>query len=419
MKFRICLLSIICCLLSAAHVDAGQNSNAVISLDYVASGQGNRIDDGVMSGTVSGRGTTIVVEVFAKNVSTSLIAVEILFKSSSALTYVGAENPKTFVPVNLSNGVALTFANPLIPSANGDVFLAKAQFTTLVDVSNSEFKIEIEKVKLVENINNFDEITSSNEIVFNRSSTTNTPNTFQIVWPMDGDINYDGQVNIPDFLLLVDNFGKTGTVPTSRMAIENALATGGSGGTVITIRDTIYQTRTVRDTVYLSGGGTDTIYVGQDVGEGLSRINISAYRMNWDGSDPDDDGIEIRVRFANKNNYRIYAPEIMKVEVTLGKDNDRNDKPDVPFLLDRVVAVFSETDRKTTPYWRIRKQSSWDDLMIRIPDEIYSHKLDITTDYSGDRQWGVVDVYVTTTSGTFSDRDDFTALWKPVVPSDE
>ncbi len=321
------------------------------------------------------------------------------------MTYVGAENPNTFIPVNLSNGVALTFATPLTPSGSGGVFLAKAEFTTLVDVANSEFKIGIEKVKLVENINNFDEITSSNEIVFNRSSTTNT---FQIVWPIDGDINYDGQVNIPDFLLLVDNFGKTGVVPTSRMAIENALAAGGSGGTVITIRDTIYQTRTVRDTVY----------IGQNVGVGLSRINITGYRMNWDGSDPGDDGIEIRVRFANKNNYRIYAPEIVKVEVTLGKDNDRDEKPDVPFLLDRVVAVFSETDRKTTPYWRIREQSSWDDLMIRIPDEIYSHKLDITTDFSGDRQYGVIDVYVTTTSGTFSDRDDFTALWKS-KPSDE
>ena len=232
MKFRICLLSIVCCLLSAVQVDAGQNSNAVISLDYVASGQGNQTDDGVMSGTVSGQGTTIVVEVFAKNVSTSLRAVEILFKSSPVLTYVRAENPKTFVPVNLSNGVALTFANPLTPLANGDVFLAKAEFTTLVNVSNSEFKIGIEKVKLVENINNFDEITSINEIVFNRLSTTNTLNPFQIVWPIDGDINYDGKVDIPDFLLLVDNFGKTGVVPTSRMAIENALAAGGSGETV-------------------------------------------------------------------------------------------------------------------------------------------------------------------------------------------
>lgn len=66
MKFRICLLSIVCCLLSAIQVNAGQNSNAVISLDYVASGQSNQTDDGVIFGTVSGRGTTIIVEVFAK-----------------------------------------------------------------------------------------------------------------------------------------------------------------------------------------------------------------------------------------------------------------------------------------------------------------------------------------------------------------
>ncbi len=398
------LLSLVCCLFFPLQIDAGQNSNAAISLDYVASGQGNQTDDGVMSGTVSGQGTTIIVEVFAKNVSTSLSAVEIIFKSNSVLTYVGAENPNTFVPVNLSNGVALTFTNPLTPSASGDVFLAKAEFTTLVDVSNNEFKIGIEKVKLVENSNNFDDITSANEIVFNRSSTANT---FQIVWPMDGDINYDGQVNIPDFLLFVDNFGKTGTVPTSRMAIENALATGGSG-TVITIRDTIYQTRTVRDTVY----------IGQDVGTGLSRIGIFPERKNWDGSDPDDDGIEVTVRFYDKDDDRLFAPEIVKVEVTLGKDNDHDDRPDVPVLLDKVVAVLSETDIKTTPYWRIVQERSYSYLQVRIPDEIYSHKLDIRG-FQGDYKYGVVDIYVTTTSGTFSDRYDITALWKPVVPSDE
>ena len=411
MKFRVCLLSIFFCLFSAIQVDAGQNSNAVISLDYVASGQGNQTDDGVISGTVLGQGTTIVVEVFGKNVSTSLSAVEIIFKFSSVLDYVGAENSKASIPLNLSNGVALAFTNPLIPSANGNVFLAKAEFTTLVDVAHIEFKIGIEKVKLVENINNSDEITSGNEI---------TLNSFQIMWPIDGDINYDGQVNISDFLLLANNYGKTGVVPTSRMAIEDALATGGSGGTVITIRDTIYQTRTVRDTVYLSGGGTDTIYVGQEVGVGLSRIGISLRgRKNWDGSDPDDDGIEVTVFFYDKNDDWLFAPEIVKVEVTLGKDNDRDDRPDVPFLLDKVVVVFSETDIKTTPYWRIIQERSYSNLQVRIPDEIYSHKLDITTDFSGDRQWGVVDVYVTTTSGTFSDRDALIKLWKPVVPSDE
>ena len=412
MKFRVCLLSITCCLLSAVQVDAGQNSNAVISLDYVASGQGNQTDDGVMSGTVSGRGTTIIVEVFAKNISTSLSAVEIIFRSSPVLTYVGAENPNTFVPVNLSNGVALTFANPLTPSARGEVFLAKAEFTTLVDVANSEFRIEIEKVKLVENINNFDEITSSNEIVFNRSSTTNTLNPFQIVWPMDGDINYDGHVNVADFLLLVDNFGKTGAVPTSRMAIENALATDGSGGTVITIRDTIYQTRTVRD----------TIYAGQNIGEGPSRISVTARRSNSGQTDPDDDSIVVTVYFYDNNDDLVFAPEIVKVEVTLGTDNDYDDKPDVPFLLDRVVPVFSEIYRTTTPSWQIREGAGipyYSYLRVRIPDEIYRHKLDIRTGSGGDRQGGVVDIYVTTTSRVFAARDGYTALWKPVVSSDE
>ena len=402
LKYSICLL---CCLLFAIQVDAGQNSNAVISLDYVESGQGNQIDDGVLSATVSGRGTTVVVEVFAKNVSTTLSAVEILFKSNPVLSFLSAENPKASLPVNLSNGVALAFATPLTPSASGDVFLAKAEFTTLVDVSNSAFKIGIEKVKLVENSNNFDDITSGNEIVFNQSSATDGSNgshTPIICWqvePLSGDLNYDGTVDIPDFLIFLDNFGRTGPAPVR--------AQGGSGGTVITIRDTIYQTRTVRD----------TIYVGQDVGVGLSRIGVSENRKNWDGSDPDDDGIEITVRFYDKDDDWMFAPEIVKVEVTLGKDNDNDDKPDVPFLLDRVVAVFSETDRKTTPYWRLIQERSYSKLQVRIPDEIYSHKLDITG--SSFSRYGVVDVYITTTSGTFSDRNDFTALWKPVVPSDE
>ena len=67
-----------------------------------------------------------------------------------------------------------------------------------------------------------------------------------------------------------------------------------ASGTVVTIRDTIYQTRTVRDTVY----------IGQDVGVGLSYIQVVFFeddtdraRKNWDGSDPDDDGIELYVNF--------------------------------------------------------------------------------------------------------------------------
>ena len=51
-----------------------QNANAVLSLDLIADGgAGNRRDDGVTAGTVSGRGATIAVEVFATGVTTSLV----------------------------------------------------------------------------------------------------------------------------------------------------------------------------------------------------------------------------------------------------------------------------------------------------------------------------------------------------------
>ena len=56
-----------------AKIALGRNANAVLSLDLVASGgAGNQRDDGVTTGTVSGQGTTIAIEVFATGVRTSL-----------------------------------------------------------------------------------------------------------------------------------------------------------------------------------------------------------------------------------------------------------------------------------------------------------------------------------------------------------
>ena len=46
---------------------------------YTFGGAGNQIDDGVTSGTVSGQGTKIAVEVFATSVTTSLVGVQIEF----------------------------------------------------------------------------------------------------------------------------------------------------------------------------------------------------------------------------------------------------------------------------------------------------------------------------------------------------
>ena len=59
----------------SAKIAAGANANAVLSLDLITDGgAGNGRDDGVTTGTVSGRGTTIAIEVFATGVRTSLRA---------------------------------------------------------------------------------------------------------------------------------------------------------------------------------------------------------------------------------------------------------------------------------------------------------------------------------------------------------
>ena len=95
--FRFLLsLSVIFVLTSSAH--GGSNANATVTLDLVTDGgTGNQIDDGVLSGVVSGQGSKIIVEVFAKNVVTSLLGVAVTFDfNSSVLTLVSAAGSQFF-----------------------------------------------------------------------------------------------------------------------------------------------------------------------------------------------------------------------------------------------------------------------------------------------------------------------------------
>ena len=76
-KKSLLLIAVLGLLVIAGPAYAGPNANAVLSLDLIpGGGAGNRTDDGVASGTVSGRGTTIAVEVFATAVRTSLIGID-------------------------------------------------------------------------------------------------------------------------------------------------------------------------------------------------------------------------------------------------------------------------------------------------------------------------------------------------------
>ena len=101
LKIQICLLSIFC-----FQAVAGQNSNAVISLDYVGVyswdkviGKRNAIDDGndrIISGTVHRAihdsiqapyldgSIAVMVEVFIKNISAPIAGMDLTFEYSAA-----------------------------------------------------------------------------------------------------------------------------------------------------------------------------------------------------------------------------------------------------------------------------------------------------------------------------------------------
>ena len=225
-------------LIFVCQVYAGANANATISIDLVPNGgQGNQIDDGVTSGTISGRNTKIVVEVFATGVTTRLSGLVVEFDfNTSLLRFIEAEN-KAFLfdnPPLYGIGVHFTDIAPVMLSPSG--FLARAEFTTVTDVTGQEFSIGIRRVALIERVGSVDVIAPPNTVLFN-STTTGTEN---LVKPIPGDLDFDGDVDFADFLIFTENFGKTGPVPTS--------SSGQPTERIVTV--------TVRDTIYIESGGT-------------------------------------------------------------------------------------------------------------------------------------------------------------------
>lgn len=148
---------------------AGPNANATLSLDLIPDGgPGNQTDDGVTSGTVSGQGTKIAVEVFAKGVTTSLAGVVIIFDFDPAiLTFDKAENSAFAFAVPEPDKTGTNFVtNPPITLPESG-FLARAEFTTAVDVTDKKFTLGIKMVSLAQSVALIDEIATTNVILFN------------------------------------------------------------------------------------------------------------------------------------------------------------------------------------------------------------------------------------------------------------
>ncbi len=171
-------------------------SNVVVSLDLIPdSGAGNQRDDEVTSGTILGQSTKIAVEVFAKGVTTSLIGVKIEFDfDASVLKFEKAENSAFTFTVPETTGANLASTVPVTLPESG--FIARAEFTTVSNVTGREFTLGIKQVTLAERVDNQVMITTANTIAFNKTTTS---------YP--GDFDGDGDVDIADFLAFVGVFG--------------------------------------------------------------------------------------------------------------------------------------------------------------------------------------------------------------------
>ena len=157
----------------AGQASAGPNANAMLSLDLIPDGgSGNQTDDGVTSGTVSGQGTKIAVEVFAKGVTTPLAGVVVIFDFDPAILTFGKAENSAFafvVPEPDSTGTNFASATPVTLPESG--FLARAEFTTAVDVTDKAFTLGIKMVTLAQSVALIDEITTTNIISFNEPTS--------------------------------------------------------------------------------------------------------------------------------------------------------------------------------------------------------------------------------------------------------
>ena len=226
-KRTLLLIAALAVVAIAGQAFAGPNANAVLSLDLIpGGGAGNRTDDGIVSGSVSGRGTTVAIEIFATGVRSSLVGMVLKFDfDASLLSFAKVEN--SAFPLSLpegSVGANLVSSNPVTLSPSG--FLARAEFTTVADVTGRGFSIGIESVTLAESPTSSDVLRTNSEVTFNSAPSPDLDGddfvgfTDFLIFASafgsrqgDGrynaaaDLNSDGSVDFTDFLIFAQSFG--------------------------------------------------------------------------------------------------------------------------------------------------------------------------------------------------------------------
>ena len=239
----------------AGQASAGPNANATVTIDLITDGgAGNQMDDGVHSGNVSGQGTKIAVEVFAKGVTTSLVGVKIEFDfKSEELKLDKVENSAFLFAIPEPTGVNFAATAPVSLPESG--FLGRAEFSTVADVTNQEFYLGIKAVTLAESAASSDviapemmammstisfnvapKVVASAEVVPVPPGGMGSATVTAVNFPADATITFDVQGMMLDNIMSAQD-GATLTVTASGPATATVTASDGMATTeAVTIK---------------------------------------------------------------------------------------------------------------------------------------------------------------------------------------
>ena len=161
---KLLILAIIVTLFGHAR---GEHANTKVTIDFVSNkGAGNQIDDEVTLGRVSGQGTKIVVEVFAKGVTTSLVGLKIEFDFDDVMLKLNkVENSAFLFAIPEATGINFAGIGSVILPESG--FIGRAEFSTVADVTDLEFFIGIKRITFARTSTDAYKITSSAQVIFN------------------------------------------------------------------------------------------------------------------------------------------------------------------------------------------------------------------------------------------------------------
>ena len=136
-------------LVTGVNVHAQSNADAVLSIDFVGSGEANGTDDGVTGGVVAGAGTQVVLEIFANPIATGITGANISFAFDQSLIRVDTssqpvanlDTPFGVVLPATDSTIALgSLTGPVTPTGG---FLGRITLVTQADVTGTELEIGV------------------------------------------------------------------------------------------------------------------------------------------------------------------------------------------------------------------------------------------------------------------------------------